>query len=280
MSKQIFEGVLPAEISKGFFVPIAGVTDEFNLVINKTGLSVLQMCDGGTTLVIAQLGKSKFADFKLQGEELSIGINGTQLLKVIARIQKEDAVALSTDGYHFKVSLIGKSRTTDHNIRAIDVPIVKTFTLDNLPTINSTCTLEINGGLLKDILKDIAIGGGAGLRVKSENGVVHFISESETSTTEVALGRDVKFNGECNSLYSVEGIGGLVKHADSEAPVVIELGGCSPLKMNFVSGGNIAYIYAPMSEDAEKEANAKAKEAKSKKKEEAVPEPEIAAATA
>jgi len=229
---------------------IAELITDAEFVVNEYGLSLKAIDPSQIALVVYNLPRDSFEDFKITGQK-KLGLNIPSLQQIIRRAKPEDKVILEVGtNKRFNVTLQGTTKRS-FSINLLDL---SNSELPN-PSINYDVFIKVRAPVLADGVKDAALFASyLTLKIDNENIIISTTStkgelNSETSLTSVeVLDKDIK--NEARSIYSIDFLESLLKGATNDTELEIYLKTDAPLKLKYkIQESTIQYFLAPRIEE-------------------------------
>ena len=216
---------------------------EGNLRFNESGIHLRAIDPSQIVLVDFLMPKSSFGKFDV--EPNYVGVDLVELNKIVSRSQPGERLRMDLSDSELHLNLDGGFE------KSFKLPLIEASDEEiSLPKHKYECTVEINARMLKEALKDASIfgsavvlmlkGGQFFLEAKGSHG--HLLSVSKDSKL-------VKVSGErdITAKFSLNFLQNIVKEADPESKITLELKNDSPLKISYkIDNNEIRFFLAHM----------------------------------
>lgn len=218
---------------------ISSFIPEGNFRFNDKGVHFRAIDRSQVLLVDYLIEKSVFDSFDV--EPAFVGINLAELSKIVSRALPEDRVVLDLSESEFRVILKGEME------RSFKVPLIDISEGElRIPEAKYDSSVEINARLLKEALKDASLfSSSVMLRVKGDKFFIE--SKGSAGTLNVnsasARGLKVKSREDVTAKYSLTYLQNIVKEADPDSGVLLELKTDSPMKVSYSIGKSEIRFY-------------------------------------
>jgi len=241
----MFEAKLSdAKIFKECVDAIVTLIDEGEFSATNEGITLRAMDPSQIAMVDFELPKKAFEKYDLRGD-LKIGLNLADLSRIMSRVRPGESITLKLDESASRLLLVFKGKSTRRfNLPLIDVPA----TVTKVPSIDFDAEVKINGGVLKESLKDASlVSSHVSLYANSEDFVIKAHSDKEAVVEfkkEALLEHTV--NKEAKAMFPLEYLNDLLKAVDSNGIVVLSLKTDAPLKVDYrIADARVTYYLAP-----------------------------------
>ena len=189
------------------------------------------------------MDKGAFEKFDI--EPTYIGVDLVELNKIMQRSLPNDKLTMEVSDSELSLKLEGDM------LRSFRLPLIEVSEEDiNIPQPKFDAKVEIAGRIIKEALKDASLfGSSVVLRIKGSQFTIEARGSQGTfkSQTKEAQKVVVKSATEVVSKYSLNFLMNIVKSADPEAKVALELKSDAPMKVSYSIGpAQIQYHLAPM----------------------------------
>lgn len=226
---------------------VAALVDEAEFVVRRDGLYLRMLDMSRTAMVDLAIPREAFEEFP-DVEELRVGLNLKDLMKILRRIKKGDKIAIEPGEGRVRVKLVGKS-TRSVALRPVElIP-------EEMPRPKFTvaATLRVTSAVLLTMLRDVAV---VGDEVRFEASIDAFVAKgvSDRGEVEVRLERGSEFvygyevREPASAKYSLDY---LLKMAQRGAKIsdvaTLEFATARPVALTFdlPSGVALTYFLAP-----------------------------------
>ena len=218
---------------------ISSFIPEGNLRFNEKGIHFRAIDPSQIVLVDYLIEKNIFDSFDI--EPSFVGINLTELNKIVARAMPKDKVKLDLTDSEFKIDFEGELN------RSFKLPLIDVPDEDlKLPEVTYDASIEINAKLFKEALKDASLfSSSIVLKLKDGNFLLESKGTSGTANANAANTKRIKINfrKEVVSKYSLSYLQNIVKEANPDSSILIELKSDSPMKVSYKIGKSEIRFY-------------------------------------
>ena len=174
-----------------------------------------------------------------------VGIDLVELNKIVSRAQTGERLRMDLSDSEIHLQLIGGFE------KSFRLPLIEASDEEiNFPKHKYDCTVQVNARVFKEALKDASIFGSAVvLRVK---GGQLFIEAKGSHGNLSSVSKDSKLikvtaQGEVTAKFSLNFLQNIVKDADSDEKILLELKSDSPMKISYkVDNTEIRFFLAHM----------------------------------
>ncbi len=213
---------------------ISTFISEGNFRFNDSGISFKAIDPSQIVLVDYSIAKSSFDKFLI--EPTYIGVDLVELNKIMSRILPNDKMVLDLTENEMSIHFSGELS------RNFKLPLIDVSEQEiNVPSTKFDAVIEINAKMFKEALKDASLfGSSVILRAKSNQFMIEARGSSGTLKTVAKEAKKVivKTNSEVVSKYSLNFLANIVKEADSDSKIKLELKGDAPMKVSYSIGGS------------------------------------------
>jgi len=205
---------------------------EGNFRFNDSGISFKAIDPSQIVLVDYSIAKSSFDKYSV--EPSYVGVDLVELNKIMSRILPNDKMTLDLTDNEMSVHFAGELS------RSFRLPLIEVSEQEiNIPTTKFDTTVEINARMLKEALKDASLfGSSVVLRAKGNQFMIEARGSSGTLKTVAKEAKNVivKTNSEVVSKYSLNFLSNIIKEAESDSKIKLELKGDAPMKISYSLG--------------------------------------------
>ncbi len=213
---------------------ISSFISEGNFRFSDDGIKFRAIDPSQIVLVNFSMDKKVFEKYSL--EPTFVGVDMVELSKILSRSMPNDKLILNLSDSEMNLRLDGAMS------RSFSLPLIDVSDNDvNLPTSNFDATIEINGRIFKEALKDASLfGSSVVLRVKGNE---LFIEARGSSGTLKIVAKQTKqvsvtCNAEVVSKYSLNFLQNVVKEADPNKKIKLELKSDAPMRVSYKIGSS------------------------------------------
>ncbi len=211
---------------------IASFISEGNFRFSDSGISFKAIDPSQIVLVIFGMDKKVFERYSI--EPTFVGVDIVELSKILSRTLPNDRLVMDLTDSEMLVKLEGSIS------RSFSLPLIDVSDDDvNVPKTAADASIEINARIFKEALKDASLfGSSVVLRVKGNQ---LFIEARGSSGTLKSVARQTKqiiveSSSEVVSKYSLNFLQNIVREADPEKKIKLELKSDSPMKISYKIG--------------------------------------------
>lgn len=226
---------------------IGELIDEGIFSLNKDGISFVAADRAMVSVVDFKMAASAFDEYKLDTEQ-KIGLNITNLLSVLKRVDADDKLVLNLQDSKLEIRLEGKSK------RRFVVPLLD-ISQEEIPPISQLefpAKAELKPHLLMVGIEDADIISDAVL-FEAMNDKFVMRAEGDVSKAELELERgnenllNLETSSEVKSRYPIDYLKKMVKAAKIADNATIRFGQDYPMKLEFKAGdkASMTFILAP-----------------------------------
>ena len=217
---------------------ISSFIPEGNFRFNDKGIHFRAVDPSQVVLVDYFIDKKVFDSYSI--EPAFVGVNLVELSKIVSRSLQGDSLKLGLTDSELKINLKGELD------RAFKLPLIDVSDDDlKIPEIDYDVKVEIDARVLKEALKDASLFSSSVmllikkdkfyLEAKGSAGVLN--ASSNSKAVKVKSTQDVV------SKYSLGFLQNIVKQANPDSDVVLELKSDSPMKVTYLIGSSEIRFY-------------------------------------
>jgi len=218
---------------------ISSFIPEGNFRFNESGIHLRAIDPSQIVLVDYHIDRKVFDSFDI--EPSFVGINLVEFNKIISRAMPDDKIFIDLSESELKVDFKSKLE------KKFALPLIDVSDEDlKLPETGYDTTIEINAKIFKEALKDASLfSSNITLRVHEGKFLLESRGTAGTLSTNSAHAKEVKVKGarEVLSKYSLTYLQNIVKEADHESIIMLELKSDSPMKVSFNIGNSELKFY-------------------------------------
>ena len=223
---------------------ISSFINEGNFRFNDNGVSLKATDPSQVVLVNFLMQKNAFDKFEL--EPSFVGLDIVELNKIMSRALPNDKLLIKLSDNEMKLNLEGAIS------RSFSLPLLDVSEEEiKMPSQEFDASVEINARILKEALKDASLfGSSVVLRVKEgqlsieargSSGTLHSVAKQQ------AKNLIIKSKGEVVSKYSLNFLQNIIKEADSDQKVLLQLKNDAPMRVSYKIGpAEIEFFLAHM----------------------------------
>lgn len=211
---------------------ISGFINEGNFRFNNQGLFFKAIDPSQVALVDYFVDKKLFDKFDV--EPSFVGLDLVEFNKILQRAMPNDTLAMELSDAELTIKLEGDIIRTFH-LPLIDVSEEEV----NIPKPAFEAIIQINARVLKEILKDAALFSSSvvlkiknnsfHVEAKGNNGILRTVAKEAKLVS-------VKSNGDITTKYSLNFLQNIIREADNEKKVSLELKNDAPMKISYQIG--------------------------------------------
>ena len=229
---------------------IAVLLEEAAFTITNEGLKLRAIDSSRSALIDLFMPREAFEEYPSElSEEVRVGVNFSDLKKILKRVKKGDRIALEVSEGKLKVKLIGKAT------RAVILPIID-VPVEQLPTpkVVFTVTAKVASDALREAMKDTDVIADS-VKFEAKEDGLYITASSDRGDLEVKFERDSEAMFEydlkepASARYSLDYLVDIVSKAYRVSDIaVIEFATGKPISLTFEipMGGKLTYYIAPM----------------------------------
>jgi len=205
---------------------------EGNFRFNENGISLRAMDPSQIVLVDMHMGVKIFDKFDI--EPTFVGMDVEELSKIMNRSMPQDKLLMDLNDSELTVKLDGELH------RQFKLPLIDVADDEvELPKAEYDAKIEITARILKEALKDANLFGSS-VVFKIKKGQFFIEAKGQQGVMSTAAKKtkaiSVKANGEVVSKYSLNYLSNIVKEADSDKKITLEIKTDSPMKVSYKIG--------------------------------------------
>lgn len=222
---------------------VSSFISEGNFRFTDKGVAFRAMDPSQVVLVDFFMDKKVFEKYVL--EPSYVGVDLVEFSKILSRAQPLDKLQLELNENELHVQLEGELSRSFH------LPLIEVSEAEvNIPNARFDAHVEVNARVFKEALKDAALfGSSVVLKVKGKQlvieargpqGNLHIVSKEGKAVS-------VKDSGEVTSKYSLNFLTAIVKEADPEKQVLLDLKSDAPMRVSYsIDGCSLQFYLAHM----------------------------------
>lgn len=235
------------ELRPKFFSEIIGIINqlvtEVNLQFDKNGLKIIALDPASVAMVIFEMPKTTFIDYKVEKE--TIAINLDDLKQVLKRLEKADSIAMEREDNIFKIYSKGGIKRK-FNLALINIEE------EERPKLNLTFSsfIEMNSELFKEAIEDCSIIADACSFITEKKGIFKIDAIGTINKSEIEFTSDeAKIEGgNDKAKYSIEYLEKFIKASKIFEKIKISFKTDHPCQLEFFneeSDIKLSFILAP-----------------------------------
>jgi len=224
---------------------VVSLNQEAKIDFTNKGLSTKIIDPAHIAMVLLEIDKDTFQDFKVEDEE-SIGIDIERLRNAMKLASSTDIINFKADGKRISI----KYGNLSYNIPIIDPSSISTQKMPNLVIPNKIITdfnLVLTGIKAAENFADVVT-----FHMKTDELKILAKGESDLENAELSipksLAKEYVFSEEAKSSYSLDYLSNFVRSLESVTDISIMLKTDYPLKIEapvFNGKGKVTFILAP-----------------------------------
>jgi len=225
---------------------IAALIDEGTFEFDENGMVVKAMDPSQIAMVDFEMPKSTFKDYS-SSEKQSIGIDFSELSRVMRRARADDTIKLELKGNKLDVNFDGKTS------KKFVLPLIDATAHPNKPKIEFDIEIKISANDLKEVLADVELVSNYVILDANEKELV-VMSESESGKAEIKFPKktliELKTKTPARAMFPLEYLKNMTRNTDVTTVVGMSLKKDAPLMMEYAIGDSkIMYFLAPRIEN-------------------------------
>jgi len=227
------------------FVKAVDSLGELKLIIDKTGIHLWQLDPIGISMVIADLPKSLFSKWNVKPGTMSIYVD--KLKDALKSIKNNNTIlSIKTQKTKHLLNFI----LPDTNIEIPYLPVEKSIEKKE-PNVEFTTEITVPGQPLKEFISQAKKNYEYVLLLAKNKKLILFCKNGEGKLRkEIPLEKEVKEEAAAN--FDLDYLNKLVKAADKNTNIIIDMKTDQPIKLRYNNGFNVTYWLAPyVDEDIE-----------------------------
>ena len=239
----MFKAVIAdAKAWKNSIEAVAALIEEGTLQIDEKGIKLRAMDLSQIALVDLELPASVFEQFKVE-KPVNLGVDFTELSKILKRSRTEDRIELSMDT---RFKMVFKGETT----RSFSLAIIEsTTTPPKEPKIEYTAEVKIIGNMLKEAFKDAElVSNHVALKLSTDG--FNIKADGDSGSVDIKLEKDklmsINAKQESKAVFALDQLNNLLKAADAQSIISIKIRTDAPIRIEYAIGdGRVIYYLAP-----------------------------------
>jgi len=222
---------------------ISAFISEGNFRFNEQGIHFKAIDPSQILLVNLFMDKKHFDSFSV--EPTFVGVDLVELSKIMARSLPTDKLRIDLTDSEMKVKLEGDFH------RSFKLPLIDVSEDEiNLPSKTYDASIEISARIMKEALKDASLFGSSVIfKVKGSQFFVEARGSQGTldAVSKETKGIKVKASKDVTAKFSLNFLQNIIKEADAEEKILLELKTDAPMKVSYNIGKNrIEFFLAHM----------------------------------
>lgn len=236
-----------AVVWKHSIMAISKVIEEANFKISRDGLRLRAMDPSGVVLVDFHIPSDAFSEFEAPDEEVIIGLNTSELAKVLKRAKKGDELVLETR-HRDRLDIYLEGRGS----RRFSLPSIE-LSYQEIPEIDieETFKCKILPRVFKDVIRELEpISDSVELYSPINSDTLYVRARGDIAEAEVVLSAssgmlaEYESRDEARSKYTLKYLRDILTAAYVAELLSLGFGVETPLRMGFdISGGGLMLFY-------------------------------------
>ena len=239
---------------KSIFEAINAIIVETNILISPTEFKIMAMDSVHVTMLALTLKKEDFEVYECpEDADYSIGINLTDLLKILKRAGSDDNITFeyepSDRHIYIKMNRPDSKKTKKFSLALIDLDATK-LPLQQLMDIPLPVIMNIDSKFISEAISDAEIYTDA-IRITANDTSIMFKSEGSIGEMEYVLEKEEfeisKFAEQAEGTFTITKLKSILKIQTIADKIEFGLGNDTPARFifNFFGASNIIYFLAP-----------------------------------
>lgn len=218
---------------------ISSFINEGNFRFNSRGLFFKAMDPSQVALVDYFVDKKLFDKFEV--EPSFVGLDLAEFNRILQRALPNDSLSMALTDSELVIKLEGDL------VRSFHLPLIDIAEEEaNIPKPNFEAMVQINGRAFKEILKDAALFGSS-IVFKVKNNVFHAEARGNNGVLKTIAKEarlvSVKSSSDITVKHSLDFLQRIVKEADNEKKISLELKSDAPMKISYNIGDTVIQFY-------------------------------------
>jgi len=226
------------------FVKAVDSLDELKLIIDEMGIHLWQLDPSGISMTIADLPKTLFSKWNIKSG--TMGINTDKLKEAFKSIKNNNVLSIKTEKAKHLLNFI----LPNTNVEIPYFPVEKVMEKKE-PNVEFTTEITVPGQPLKEFISQAKKNYEYVLLLAKNKKLILFCKNGEGKLRkEIPLEKEVKEEAAAN--FNLDYLNKLVKAADKNTNITIDMKTDQPIKLRYNNGFNVTYWLAPyVDEDIE-----------------------------
>ena len=239
-----------AKNMKNIVDAVVNIIDEGPVEINEEGLFLRAIDPSQIAMISLKIPKLAFTEYTVESPSV-IGVNFSQLSKIMNRAKTGEKFVMSSDGSTLIVEFLGA-----HKHRTFKIPLIETHELIRKElSIEPEATVSVEAGELKESLKDVGLISTYLTFVVDKNGFVIDV-KGDTGNLQIEMpGNSLsKFEvkNKARASFSLQYMESIVKACPDHQNLTLYIKTDMPLKVEYnIDDAEIVYFLAPRKEEYE-----------------------------
>lgn len=225
---------------------IAALIDEGTFEFTEKGMALKAMDPSQIAMVDFEMPKEAFKNYEVS-ENQNIGIDFSELSRVMRRAHPEDTVTLELKGNKLEILYEGKSK------RKFLLPLIDATSHPNKPKIEFDAVVKLPASDIKDVLADVELVSNY-VVFEANAKEMNISSESESGKAEINLPKEavLELNVKQNAraMFPLEYLKNMTRNTDVSTVISLNLKKDNPMQLEYAIGeGMVSYFLAPRIEN-------------------------------
>ncbi len=213
---------------------ISSFISEGNFRFSENGISFKAIDPSQIVYVIFDMDKKVFEKYSI--EPTFVGVDLVEMSKILSRALPNDKLVLDLTDSEMLLRLEGSIR------RSFSLPLIDVSDDEvNIPKTSFDASIDIKSKILREALKDASLfGSSVVLRVKDNQLIIEARGSSGTlkSVAKQTKYVSVESKSEVVSKYSLNFLQSIVREADPDKKILLELKSDAPMKVSYKIGAS------------------------------------------
>ncbi len=225
---------------------IAALIDEGTFEFSDSSMVLKAMDPSQIAMVDFEMPKKAFKAYEVK-EKQSIGIDFSELSRVMRRAHPEDIIHMELKGNKLEIAYEGKAK------RKFILPVIDATAHPNKPKIEFDVNLKMPANEVKEVLTDAELVSNYVVFEADAKGL-KISSESESGKAEIEMPKDslleLKAKQSARAMFPLEYLKNMTRNTDASTVISLRLKKDNPLEMEYPIGDSkITYFLAPRIEN-------------------------------
>lgn len=225
---------------------IAALIDEGTFEFSEAGMVLKAMDPSQIAMVDFEMPKKAFKAYEVKDNQ-SIGIDFSELSRVMRRAHPDDTVTLELKANKLEILYEGKTK------RKFLLPLIDATAHPNKPKIEFDANIKVAANDLKEVLADVELVSNYVIFEANEK-ELNIYSESESGKAEINLPKsallEIKAKTPARAMFPLEYLKNMTRNTDVSTVIDLSLKKDNPMQMEYAIGdGKILYFLAPRIEN-------------------------------
>lgn len=240
----MFTAQLPAQSWKKIINALSTVIDEVSIDVTESELKFTAMDPSHICMIDFSMAKEHFEEYKVTGENVTLGIDVDEMRKAINRSKAGDTLEITADQASITLKFTQKDSESLRRLKLqqIDPAFTEKY---KVPTIETSAEIKFPAYVFEDALKDIHLFADVITFVSESNiFIIKGDGDSGSALSEIKEWIAYEVKEACKCAYNLSYLFDISKISIDE--VTIELGNDVPIQISFtLCNAKFLYILAP-----------------------------------